>query len=322
MQSSFTFSLKQTADFPENLFREAPLAHKTFFSSGILLSIGLHCILALTMTVGWAKNTIDVVPESVPVMIDIQLSAPSTPSAYIQHESIPEPPATRPQQTVITSDEGIWSLQSNATDESTPEAAVETVATQDTIEAVQTETQNRAPKETDTLPLMSAPNPIEALAKIDSATNNDVLDETLIADAPVTSEMIEHELPKLNEEIEKETQTLRTPAPSAATKSTAVADAEPAISPMELQRLNLQNTVGRKAIYPALALKRGSQGDVTLLLLFDSDGHFENATVAQTSGDKLLDKAALKTAKKALKRETDPALAGQSLSIVISYRLQ
>jgi periplasmic protein TonB len=58
-----------------------------------------------------------------------------------------------------------------------------------------------------------------------------------------------------------------------------------------------QRAISKNLWYPADAIKRGLEGDVTLLLILDSNGRVRSAEVARSSGHPILDEAALAAAK-------------------------
>jgi len=86
----------------------------------------------------------------------------------------------------------------------------------------------------------------------------------------------------------------------------------------------LQSKLAESFEYPWLARKRGWQGLVTLSLHIEPDGMLSQWKVARTSGYSLLDRSALRAAKRIVKLpQADRLLNGRSLtlSIPVRYRL-
>jgi protein TonB len=86
----------------------------------------------------------------------------------------------------------------------------------------------------------------------------------------------------------------------------------------------LQSKLAESFEYPWLARKRGWQGLVTLSLHIEPDGMLSQWKVARTSGYSLLDRSALRAAKRIVRLpQADRLLNGRSLtlSIPVRYRL-
>jgi protein TonB len=86
----------------------------------------------------------------------------------------------------------------------------------------------------------------------------------------------------------------------------------------------LQRQLAAHFEYPWLARKRGWQGEVTLSLRVERDGHLTRWAISETSGHALLDRSALATAKR-IGRLPQAAgwLNGRSIDLLlpVSYRL-
>ncbi len=77
--------------------------------------------------------------------------------------------------------------------------------------------------------------------------------------------------------------------------------------------------------YPGLARRRGWQGTVTLGLRIEWDGHLEDIRVLETSGHRVLDRAALRTLRKVEKlSDVSNVLhsAGLNLVLPVEFQLQ
>ena len=92
-------------------------------------------------------------------------------------------------------------------------------------------------------------------------------------------------------------------------------------SPIETETVNLNTLISDNIKYPQLALKRGIQGLITLDITFGSDGYYQKIEVAQSSGSNILDKAAISTAKKSLKKQLRPMLSDLTVQVQIQYKL-
>jgi len=83
----------------------------------------------------------------------------------------------------------------------------------------------------------------------------------------------------------------------------------------------LQNRLNSHFEYPWLARKRGWQGQVTLSLRVEDNGDLTHWKVSKTSGFVLLDRSALKAARRIGRlQEADRLLNGKSLNLMIPVR--
>ncbi len=113
----------------------------------------------------------------------------------------------------------------------------------------------------------------------------------------------------------QDTQTIDTPRP--ATVDVAETD------PLETLRSTLHRQLAANFRYPLLARKRGMEGNVVLQLRILADGTMQNISVATSSGHRLLDTAAVASARSLT---LESGLAGWSntsieIHIPIHYRL-
>gem|GEM_PF-437293 len=75
----------------------------------------------------------------------------------------------------------------------------------------------------------------------------------------------------------------------------------------------------KKLVYPAAARTQGIEGEVNLLLVFDSEGVLRDAQIASSSGHPILDDAALKSA---LEMGKLPNAINQQLILSVQFRLR
>lgn len=118
------------------------------------------------------------------------------------------------------------------------------------------------------------------------------------------------------------------PAPSvpAAVASTPADDRaiaarpEPPVPDAQSLRHRLDLAFGEHFAYPALARRRGWEGQVVLTLQFGTGGRLERVQVESSSGHDVLDDAALESARR-IGRIPELAAAGATLRLPVDYRL-
>jgi periplasmic protein TonB len=88
----------------------------------------------------------------------------------------------------------------------------------------------------------------------------------------------------------------------------------------ELVLSGLKEKIARHTTYPAAARRRGMEGTVILVIILDSGGNLKDCQVRESSGHRILDKAAVEMVKRILPY---PHTAGTSLEITLPvvYRL-
>lgn len=102
--------------------------------------------------------------------------------------------------------------------------------------------------------------------------------------------------------------------------STATSEADVQLDDQAL-KLKIQLALGRNFRYPAMALRRGWQGEVQLSFRLERDGRILNAKVARSSGYVILDRAALASLQQigAIAAQLPSA---RQLELPVIYRLQ
>lgn len=108
----------------------------------------------------------------------------------------------------------------------------------------------------------------------------------------------------------------------------AAIPATPGRQPTTDDRAHIRRSIGRQLAarfhYPALARKRGWEGNVVLQLRLAADGRMTTVRLAESSGRSVLDRAALTSARSIrMLPDTVPWLAGRPIDLLIPvhYRL-
>ncbi|HAJ70453.1 MAG TPA: hypothetical protein DCO68_00075 [Methylophilaceae bacterium] len=89
-------------------------------------------------------------------------------------------------------------------------------------------------------------------------------------------------------------------------------------------RNQVQNELKRNQRYPKLAQQRGIQGNVSLDIGLDHNGNVTNVTVAESSGNESLDKAAIEAVKRSeLKQFMPDILRGHidTITVTLNFKL-
>ena len=307
--TSQTLSYQSPAFTAEYFFEELPLRKSHSFKTITLSSLLMHIAVVALLIVHVPKLQLDFAISNLaptPETLELILNAPAKMKTP---EPVVEPQPTNMPKPEFHAEDILTTKNPNA-------AASAPIKPKPVPEAMPQEAPKPAPK----LAAPAAQPNIETKPE----TPKPVVEPVTAAPPPIPKELtnlLDNPAPTAQPPI---AEAVSEPLAKTEGESGQTAEDEAAATQeayLKERRTDIMGQMNKIKRYPPLALKRNIFGTVKLGLVFNSAGVLDDVVIKQSSGSKILDKAAIKDAKRVLKKAVDVRLARNTLLINVQYQL-
>ncbi len=298
--------------------------YPTLFSIG-LLSVAVHAVMvALFLTIELYK-TPDV--HSPQKTLSFNLSTPDNRVNNVN--TLEGKPSSKPaEETITKSSEPITEQPDTKTISQPPKPFQTEKIVEPPINTLASAKEKKPPKKAETIPPLEetlnqpiTPNVLDEVIEPDTETDKETEKGKEIIDSADAFASQQSAPQTTDPKNDSPSKSAIDNGSSKELKEAALVTETDASNKPKAEQLEIESLIHEYAAYPKLAEKRGIEGIVHLVLTFDAKGVLKDVEIGKSSGSKLLDKAALRSAKKSLKGKTEPTLAEQSFEVKVQYIL-